>query len=164
MMKGKISVIIAVAILVAISAVGITVGVKMKKDTDAPQQNQTEQNKPGNKEVVSGDGSSEQSADISEIEKADIIEKRPAFIYFVAETDENYNEAMKVFEELKAEYSDKVDFELKNVTQDPSILENFALVKGQTPALIMDGKEGITGFHFKMTDKGVLEKEIEKTL
>lgn len=157
MMKGKKSVIIAVVILVAISVIGIAVGFNMKKNTDVPQ-NQTEQSE---KETSVTENKEQKKTDSNNSEMPD---KRPAFIYFVSEDDEKYGEAIKVFEELKAKYSDKVDFELKNVTQDPTILENFALVDGNTPALIMDGREGITGFQFKMTDKSTLEKEIEKAL
>lgn len=41
-----------------------------------------------------------------------------------------------MYTELENEYKDKINFQLVNVDENPEALENFSLVKDQTPALI----------------------------
>ncbi|MBE7044045.1 MAG: hypothetical protein E7397_00820 [Ruminococcaceae bacterium] len=90
------------------------------------------------------------------------VKVKPTFMYFVSEADADYKKAVEVFENLKKEYGDRVNFDLKNVTKDPTILENFALVDGQTPALIMlNSSNDINNFCFKNCDEAQLKKEIE---
>lgn len=81
-------------------------------------------------------------------------------MYFVSESDSDYDAALKVFDELKKEYDGKIEFQLHDITKDKEILERFSIVDGNTPALIMDGKE--LGLQFKTTDKNVLAGEIRK--
>jgi len=162
-MKDKKSVIIAVIILVIISAVGISIGVKQYNELEPPV-TQQEEAVNQNEETEQKQPEETKPEEKGEEKGEEVNTKTPVFIYFVSESDSNYNEALKVFEELKKEYEGKIEFDLKNVTQNPELLENFALVKDNTPALIMDGKEGITGFQFKMTDKATLKTEIEKAL
>ena len=133
---------------------------KADKKEQVKEEAKAEDKKADKKDAEKSDAKKETTQDT----KVDFPDKKPAFLYFVSETDKDYEKAVKVFEELKKEYGEKVDFELKNVTQDPTLLENFALVNGNTPTLIMDGKEGITGFQMKMTDKKTLEDEIKKAL
>ena len=83
-------------------------------------------------------------------------------MYFVSESDSDYDAALKVFDELKKEYDGKIEFQLHDITKDKEILERFSIVDGNTPALIMDGKD--LGLQFKTTDKNVLAGEIEKSL
>lgn len=96
-------------------------------------------------------------------DNAALENKTPEFLYFVSESDANYQEALKVFDELKAEYGDKVNFELKNVTQDPELLERFQPVQGNTPFLIIDGN-GDMSMAPKSADKKELEAAIIKIL
>lgn len=182
-MKDKKSVIVAVTVLVIIAAVGIGVGVHNFRNAPVPSEVQNAQtndgadkNKENEKKNSENDNSGKEDKQTQGENKDESAEnndagtssgeneKTPVFMYFVSETDSDYEAALKVFEELKAEYKGKIEFELKNVTKEPELLENFSLVKGNTPALIMDGKEGITGFQFKMTDKKTLDSEIQKAL
>ena len=41
-----------------------------------------------------------------------------------------------MYTELENEYKDKINFQLVNVDENPEALENFSLVKDQTPALL----------------------------
>lgn len=172
-MKKK-KIIIAV-LAVAIVAAGIVLGISVHKSnqnaaiqsqvTDTQKEDQKSEDgadeaKQEETKQEESNSSGKAQADSSEAQE----EKTPVFMYFVSEQDDNYDEAVKVFEELKKEYAGKIEFDLKNVTQDPELLKNFSLVDGQTPALIMDGKEGIVGFEFKTTDKKALESNIEKAL
>lgn len=160
-MKKKSTLIIAVIILVAITLTGTTVGIhnfkkEVSQNEDVNIENAEENKYETNKETINEKDEVNDSVEINP--------KKPVFIYFVSNDDMEYDEAIKVFNELKKEYDDKVDFELKNVTENPEILENFKLVEGNTPALIMDGKEEITGIKLKTKDKEILKEEIEKSL
>lgn len=142
-----------------------------KKETKKEEKKKEDKKETAKEEAKTEAKKSDKSNEAKDAKKetaeentVDFPDKKPAFLYFVSESDSDYEKAVKVFEELKKEYGEDVDFELKNVTQDPSLLENFAFVNGNTPTLIMDGKEGITGFQMKMTDKKTLEEEIKKAL
>lgn len=89
----------------------------------------------------------------------------PTFMYFVSENDENFENEEQLFKELKKEYSGKVNFQFANIDEDPEILENFELVNGQTPTLIMlDTSNNISAIEFKCDDKEILKKDIEEAL
>ncbi len=90
------------------------------------------------------------------------VKVNPTFMYFVDNSQETETAAM--IEELKAAYPDVV-FDIKNVEKDPEILNNFELVKGNTPALIMlDTSNNICGFQFACADKALLEQSIKTAL
>lgn len=168
-MKDK-KVIIAIAVFVvaaAVAAVGIHNAKKTNEgnkpkaiESSVQEEKKTDGTQTENKE----DSTANEKETQKDAQKSEEETKTPVFMYFVSEKDSDYDAALKVFEELKKEYSGKIEFDLKNVTKDPKLLENFSLVDGNTPALIMDGKEGIVGFEFKTTDKEVLKAEIEKAL
>ena len=72
--------------------------------------------------------------------------------------------AKAMIEELKAAYPDVV-FDIKNVEKDPELLNNFELVNGNTPALIMlDTSNNICRFQFACADKALLEQSIKAAL
>ena len=109
--------------------------------------NNTDDKKPGNEPAQAQD------------EKVYV----PTFMYFVSESDENYEEAVKVFEELKAEYDGKVKFDLHNIDENPKDKENFP-VDGNTPALIMlNTGNNLSAIEFKCTDKEKLRAYIEES-
>lgn len=166
-MKNKKVIIIAVAVFVVVGAILAATLKGNKNNTeniDNTNITTTEEN------ASSENNKAEESTETTKQEETDSAEtkeentKTPVFMYFVSESDANYDEAIKVFEELKKEYEGKIEFDLRNITKNPEILDNFSLVDGNTPTLIMDGKEGITGMQFKMTDKATLKAEIEKAL
>lgn len=175
-MKAKnIVLVAAILILVCITAAGTYVSIQNYKKAGTNMTEQIDQNSENNasdseteKSVTSQnqeikEDSVSENKDIQKDEPNNEQEKKtPAFLYFVSQEDSDYEKAIKVFEELKKEYADKVDFQLKNVTEEPELLENFAFVEGNTPALITDGKE--LGIKLKTTDKNELKDEIEKML
>lgn len=170
-MKTKnIVLVAAVLILVGITAAGTYVSVQNYKKAENVLLEQSEENSETkenmlskyNKESENTDPEKQDSEKVSET-KAETEEKKvPTFLYFVSENDTDYEKALEVFEELKKEYGEKVDFQLKNVTKEPELLENFSLVKDNTPALIADGED--LGIQLKTVDKNILVKEIEKML
>ena len=88
----------------------------------------------------------------------------PTFMYFVAETDANFAQTNETIEKLKKEYEGRVTFDIRNVTQDPSQLENFP-VAGQTPALIMlNTSNDISNFLFMNGNYDDLKAAIEAAL
>lgn len=88
----------------------------------------------------------------------------PVFMYFVSKSDEGYNEYMSMIEELKAEYGEKVTFDIVDVDEEPEAKENFP-VDGNTPTLIMTNTNNdISALEFKCSDKARLTEDIEKSL
>ena len=97
----------------------------------------------------------------SQPEKTEETVKKPTFMYFVTNDDLN----SEVIEKLKNEFGEKVTFDIKNVDEDAEVLENFSIVNGNTPALIMLNKDAdISNFLFKTKDYETLKKAIEQTL
>ncbi|MBQ7793376.1 MAG: hypothetical protein IJ366_02540 [Clostridia bacterium] len=89
----------------------------------------------------------------------------PTFMYFVSTADASYEAATKVVDELKKEYDGKVTFDIKDVDKDPKLLENFALVNGNIPTLIMlNTKNEISNILLKNSDKEQLSSAIEQAL
>ena len=83
-------------------------------------------------------------------------------MYFVANSDDNFDATNTMYTELENEYKDKINFQLVNVDENPEALENFSLVKDQTPALIMlDTSNNISAIEFKCSDKDKLKTDID---
>ncbi len=88
---------------------------------------------------------------------------KPTFMYFYTNADTET--VTPIVDELKDEYGKKVTFNLVNVDENPEALENFQLVSGNTPALIMLNTENdISKFEFKCADKDTLKADIEDAL
>lgn len=87
----------------------------------------------------------------------------PTFMYFYTNDDVSIVEPL--LEELEAEYGGRVNFDAVNIDEDPETLENFSLVSGNTPALIMlNTNNDISKFEFQCTDKETLKADIEEAL
>ena len=87
------------------------------------------------------------------------------YLYFVANADDNFDATNTMYTELENEYKDKINFQLVNVDENPEALENFSLVKDQTPALIMlDTSNNISAIEFKCSDKDKLKTDIDNAL
>lgn len=89
----------------------------------------------------------------------------PTFMYFVSKSDADYAAGLSAVESLKNEYGDKVKFEIADIDEKPELKDNFQLVVGQTPALIMlNTSNDISALEFKCTDTDTLKKDIENAL
>lgn len=88
----------------------------------------------------------------------------PTFMYFVSDKDENKAETEKIVEELKKEYEGKVNFDVRNIDENPEDATNFP-VEGNTPALIMlNTSNDICAFEMQCADKDDLKQAIEGAL
>lgn len=88
---------------------------------------------------------------------------KPTFMYFYTNTETETVDP--IIDELQDEYDNKVTFTLINVDENPEALNNFELVTGNTPALIMLNTDNdISKFEFKCTDKEILKADIEAAL
>lgn len=183
MQKKNIALIIAIVILVGVTAAGTYVSIQNYKKAESQRIEQTtgdekkdgegtaKEEKKDSQQAENKDAAADKAADDAQsgddstgdksVDDA-IANKTPVFMYFVSESDSDYDTALKVFDELKKEYDGKIEFQLHDITKDKEILERFSIVDGNTPALIMDGKD--LGLQFKTTDKNVLAGEIEKSL
>lgn len=114
--------------------------------------------------MVAGCGSTKDSStDTAQTESTEKV--TPTFMYFVANADENFDATNTMYTELEDEYKDDINFQLINVDENPEALENFSLVKDQTPALIMlDTSNNISAIEFKCSDKDKLKTDIDAAL
>lgn len=88
---------------------------------------------------------------------------KPTFMYFYTNADTET--VTPVLDELQKEYGKKVTFNLINVDENPEALENFQLVSGNTPALIMlNTNNDISKFEFQCSDKETLKADIDNAL
>ncbi len=87
----------------------------------------------------------------------------PTFKYFY--TNAEKDTVMPIVDELKEKYGDSVVFDIVNVDENKEILQNFQLVDGNTPALIMLNTDNdISKLEFQCTDIEVLKADIDETL
>lgn len=114
--------------------------------------------------MIAGCGSINNSGtDTAQTESTEKV--TPTFMYFVANADDNFDATNTMYTELENEYKDKINFQLVNVDENPEALENFSLVKDQTPALIMlDTSNNISAIEFKCSDKDKLKTDIDNAL
>ncbi len=114
--------------------------------------------------MIAGCGSTNKSGtDTTQTESTEKV--TPTFMYFVANADDNFDATNTMYTELENEYKDKINFQLVNVDENPEALENFSLVKDQTPALIMlDTSNNISAIEFKCSDKDKLKTDIDNAL
>lgn len=112
--------------------------------------------------VLTGCGSSTDTNTADTTETANKV--TPTFMYFVSNSDENFDETNAMIEELKGEYDGKVNFDIVNIDENPEAATNFP-VKDQTPALIMlNTNNDISAMEFKCSDKATLTEDIETAL
>ncbi len=106
-----------------------------------------------------------QTAETSETSEAEEKVYTPTFMYFVSKSDADYDKAMTAVKELQGEYGDKVKFDIVDVDEKPEAKENFQMVDGNTPFLIMlNTNNDISAFEFKCADKEKLAADIENAL
>lgn len=141
-----VSLVLAVVLLAGVS------GCKKDKKAESGENKQTVTEKNGENSVE---------------EKTEAAEEKvytPTFMYFVSNDDADFAKTNETIEKLKAEYNGKVNFDVRNVTEDPSQLDNFP-VAGQTPALIMlDTSNNISDFLFMNGNYDDLKAAIEAAL
>ena len=89
----------------------------------------------------------------------------PTFMYFISEKDADFEKTNEMLEELQNQYSDDIKFDIVNVDANAEALQNFPLVDGNTPALIMlNTSNDISAMEFKCSDKDKLENDIKAAL
>ncbi len=98
-------------------------------------------------------------------DSGETIEK-PTFMYFVTKADLEDKATKESIDKLTEEFGSRVIFDIKNVDEDKNLLDNFPIVKDNTPALIMLKSDGdISTFLFKTNEydklKSAIEAEVE---
>ena len=133
------------------------------QEVNAEQENteKNSENKMDTENTADDNTTQEQTQQSSDEEKKVYT---PTFMYFISNSDENFEETNKVIDELKKEYDGKVNFDIVNVDENPEAKENFP-VDGQTPALIMlNTSNDISAFEFKCGDKDKLKSAIDAAM
>ena len=136
---------------------------KEKEDVDSKEESsKAEEKKADNKKNEDNKETAKKSDNSStEVEQKKVT---PTFMYFVSKKDADYDTAMSNVEHLKKKYTDKVNFDIIDVDENPDAKKNFP-VDGQTPTLIMlNTTNDISALEFKCSDEEKLTKAIENAL
>ena len=114
--------------------------------------------------MIAGCGSTNNSGtDTAQTESTEKV--TPTFMYFVANADDNFDATNTMYTELENEYKDKINFQLVNVDENPEALENFSLVKDQTPHLLCLIHQIISRLlNLSASDKDKLKTDIDNAL
>lgn len=90
---------------------------------------------------------------------------KPTFMYFISGKDEGFDATNVMLEELKKEYGDKVNFDIRNIDENPELVNNFPVGDGNTPTLIMlNTKNEISNILFKNKNKNELKAAIDAAM
>ena len=88
----------------------------------------------------------------------------PTFMYFVSNSDADFDSAQTTVNELKEEYTDKVNFNVINIDENTEAAANFP-VQGNTPMLIMlNTSNDISAMAPQCSDKEELKSYIDAAL
>ena len=120
----------------------------------------------GSEQPINNSVNNEQTDNTANNEGAVEEEKvyTPTFMYFVSNSDADFEKTTAMLDELQKEYGDKITFEIKNIDDEPELKDNFP-VEGQTPALIMlNTSNDISAFEFQCSDKDNLIECIKNAL
>lgn len=168
-MKNKSLIGVFAAVVAAIAVIAVLVA----KNADAPELNPSsepaseataspeESNQPENV-----DASPDVTPTIDEAVKAE-AEKvyTPTFMYFISSADEGFDATNVMIDELKKEYGEKVNFDIRNIDDDPELVKNFPVGDGNTPTLIMlNIRNEISNILFKNKNKNELKAAIDAAM
>ena len=131
----------------------------VQTETENTESSETEQ------EVATESTESAESAESTESTEANPDKvSGPTFMYFVSNSDSDFDKTNEMLQELKKEYEGKVNFDIRNVDKTPEDKDNFP-VDGNTPMLIMlDKSNDICAFNPKCNDIQTLRESIELSL
>ena len=88
----------------------------------------------------------------------------PTFMYFVSNSDADFDSTQSMMKELEDEYTDKVNFNIINIDENTEAATNFP-VQGNTPMLIMlNTSNDISAMAPKCSDKEELKGYIDTAL
>lgn len=112
--------------------------------------------------ILSGCGRTADEQD-NNMRNTQVTEQTPAFMYFVSNSDADFDKTNEIVEELQAEYEGRVQFKVVNIDEDESGIQSL-VSEGQTPTLIMTNKSGEAEIKSMCSDKEELKECIENAL
>ena len=90
--------------------------------------------------------------------------KKPVFTYYLTSADLKDKKIKACLERLTGEYGTRVVFEIKNVSENKKLLDEYP-VKDRTPALIMQDRNGnVSDILFKTAEYENLKESLERAL
>ena len=107
----------------------------------------------------------EKKSEVKEEKKEEEKVFTPTFMYFISSKDDGFDATNAIIDDLKKEYKGRINFDIKNIDEDPELVENFPVGDGNTPTLIMlNTKNEISNILFKTSDKAKLKQAIEAAM
>ncbi len=132
--------------------------------TDTVQENveqdqNTESDAQGDKQQDAAEVVKEQTSESeTQMKQTEAPKVAPTFMYFITNADKEQAEA--TVEKLKKEYKD-VNFDVRNVDENPEELDSFPIAKGNTPFLIMLNTNNDPCAFEQVSDEARLKEIIE---
>lgn len=150
--KKIIITVVVIAVIAAIIIAAVVVGKNGKSEiggADGPTDIKvSDQDKPKNNAAPQENQTDEKT--------------KPTFTLFYSNSDADNDATMAIVEELKAQYGEKIVFDLKNTddAETQKIIENMPFITGQTPVLFMSTGD----MKFNCKDKATMEDTIKAAL
>ncbi len=178
-MKNKSLVFVILAVVAALVIVGLLVAKNASAPapetgenaavTAKPTETKTPEEEDGQDEsITSSSPDASENAENTNVASDSPEEEKeytPTFMYFISNNDEGFDAINVMIDKLKAEYGEKVNFDIRNIDDDPELLKNFPIVEGNTPTLIMlNTKNEISNILFKTKNEDELKKAIDAAL
>ena len=141
---------IILAAIVAVAAIAIIVAAMISS-------------KPEGKDSAIVDSNTQVTQNTEPTEEPEKV--TPTFVYFVTKEDATTDAFLATVEKLKGEFEGKINFDLRDLDANPEEKENFALVVGNTPAVIMlDIYNNPCAFELANPSEDALRATIQKAL
>lgn len=143
-MEKKNKIILAVIVVIAVVAIAVAAMVSSKSEE---------------KSAIVDNGNVTQKA-TEEPERV-----TPTFVYFTTQEDAETASFLQTVEKLKTEFDGEINFDLRDLDANPEEKDNFAIVVGNTPAVIMlDIYNNPCAFALSNPDEDTLREAITKAL
>lgn len=113
--------------------------------------------------MISGCGCKKKDIPADVAENTETAKKEnPTFMYYISNSDEDFDKTNETLKELEEEYKDRVNFKIINIDDDNV---QALVTQGQTPTLILtNGTDGEAQIKNQCNDKEELKNCIEEAL
>lgn len=157
-----------IGVAAAVAAAALVIVLMVAKNASAPAENTAQTPSPAASMLPQSSPESEENKTEDQTQAAQQSEEEktytPTFMYFVSNSDEGHDATMVMIDELKKEFDGKIRFDIRNIDDEPELVNNFP-VKDNTPTLIMlNTKNDISNIMFKTKDKDKLTEAIKAAM
>ncbi|MCX7715502.1 MAG: hypothetical protein N2171_07220 [Clostridia bacterium] len=90
-------------------------------------------------------------------------QKKPTFMYFISASDARFAETNAILADLKKKYGDRVNFDIRNIDENPDDKTRYSITV--TPTLYLMASDGeFKDIKLGFADEAALEQSIKKVI